>query len=70
MLPVINEEGTNEQIKEILHYHIANSQKSSFAKNITEKEWFRNVCKVWELVKKSNAIYEYKATLQKMQIYK
>ena len=52
-----------------LHNEIAAFRKS-FSKPMTQKEWIKNAARVWEAIKKSPIIMEYKTTMQKMQLFK
>ena len=44
-------------------------RRGAFAKSLTEKDWWRGVQRVWELIRRSNLLAEYTKTVQKLHLY-
>jgi len=42
----------------------------SFARTVSERDWLKNVAKIWELVKSSPIIAEYSKTLQSSGLFR
>ena len=42
----------------------------SFARTVSERDWLKNVAKIWELVKSSPIIAEYSKTLQSSGMFR
>ncbi|ONK58929.1 uncharacterized protein A4U43_C08F1190 [Asparagus officinalis] len=62
--------GSYDSMLAQLRDQILSMNGCSFVKPVSERDWLRNLAKIWELVKKSPVISEYCKTLQRSGLFR